>query len=62
MQQLIRHTSGIPDFMESGKFDVFDFTTVTYAPIDLVKAALTAPGTASRDSTSTPTPTTSYSA
>jgi D-alanyl-D-alanine carboxypeptidase len=42
VQQLIRHTSGIPDFMESGKFDVFDFTTV-YKPIDLVKAARTVP-------------------
>ncbi|MGV9374198.1 serine hydrolase domain-containing protein [Nonomuraea sp. NPDC003707] len=42
VQQLIRHTSGIPDFMESGKFDVFDFTTA-YKPIDLVKAARTVP-------------------
>ncbi|MEV6158522.1 serine hydrolase domain-containing protein [Nonomuraea sp. NPDC052129] len=42
VQQLIRHTSGIPDFMESGKFDVFDFTT-SYKPIDLVKAARTVP-------------------
>ncbi|MDR8412458.1 beta-lactamase family protein [Nonomuraea sp. 3-1Str] len=40
VQQLIRHTSGIPDFMESGKFDVFDFTTA-YQLIDLVKAART---------------------
>ncbi|MEV6038570.1 serine hydrolase domain-containing protein [Nonomuraea sp. NPDC052116] len=42
VQQLIRHTSGIPDFIESGKFDVFDFTTA-YQPIDLVKAARTVP-------------------
>ncbi|GAA3574903.1 serine hydrolase domain-containing protein [Nonomuraea rosea] len=42
VQQLIRHTSGIPDFMASGKFDVFDFTT-PYQPIDLVKAARTVP-------------------
>lgn len=42
VQQLIRHTSGIPDFAESGKFDVFDFTT-SYQPIDLVKAARTVP-------------------
>ncbi|MFD1543959.1 serine hydrolase domain-containing protein [Nonomuraea guangzhouensis] len=42
VQQLIRHTSGIPDFIESGKFDVFDFTTA-YKPIDLVKAARTVP-------------------
>ncbi|MEU4725267.1 serine hydrolase domain-containing protein [Nonomuraea dietziae] len=42
VQQLLRHTSGIPDFMESGKFDVFDFTT-SYKPIDLVKAARTVP-------------------
>lgn len=42
LQQLLRHTSGIPDFAESGKFDVFDFTTA-YRPIDLVKAARTVP-------------------
>lgn len=42
VQDLIRHTSGIPDFAESGKFDVFDFTTA-YKPIDLVKAARTLP-------------------
>ncbi|WP_187414851.1 serine hydrolase domain-containing protein [Nonomuraea sp. PA05] len=42
VQQLLRHTSGIPDFDESGKFDVFDFTTV-HKPIDLVKAARTVP-------------------
>ncbi|MBT2227761.1 hypothetical protein [Nonomuraea sp. NEAU-A123] len=48
VQQLIRHTSGIPDFAESGKFDVFDFTT-SYQPIDLVKAARTGMAT-------TPTP------
>ncbi|MFC4114055.1 serine hydrolase domain-containing protein [Nonomuraea zeae] len=38
VRDLIRHTSGIPDFAESGKFDVFDFTTA-YKPIDLVQAA-----------------------
>jgi D-alanyl-D-alanine carboxypeptidase len=42
IQQLIRHTSGIPDFIESGQFDVFDFTTA-YTSIDLVKAARTVP-------------------
>ncbi|SEG95585.1 D-alanyl-D-alanine carboxypeptidase [Nonomuraea solani] len=42
VRQLLRHTSGIPDFAESGKFDVFDFTTV-YKPIDLVKASRTVP-------------------
>jgi D-alanyl-D-alanine carboxypeptidase len=42
VQQLIRHTSGIPDFIESGQFDVFDFTT-SYSLIDLVKAARTVP-------------------
>ncbi|MFC5834394.1 serine hydrolase domain-containing protein [Nonomuraea insulae] len=42
VQQLIRHTSGIPDFVAGGKFDVFDFTTA-YKPIDLVKAARTVP-------------------
>ncbi|MFB4285189.1 serine hydrolase domain-containing protein [Nonomuraea sp. MTCD27] len=41
VQQLLRHTSGIPDSL-GGKFDVFDFTT-SYKPIDLVKAARTAP-------------------
>ncbi|MFE0156848.1 serine hydrolase domain-containing protein [Nonomuraea sp. NPDC059007] len=39
VQQLIRHTSGIPDFFASGQFDdPFDFTTY-YPPIDLVKAS-----------------------
>ncbi|GAA3603795.1 hypothetical protein GCM10022419_105440 [Nonomuraea rosea] len=39
VQQLIRHSSGIPDFFASGKFDdAFDFTT-DYSPIDLVKAS-----------------------
>ncbi|MEV0593380.1 serine hydrolase domain-containing protein [Nonomuraea cavernae] len=42
VRQLVRHTSGIPDFIASGKFDVFDFTT-PYRPIDLVKAARTVP-------------------
>ncbi|WP_433221371.1 serine hydrolase domain-containing protein [Microtetraspora malaysiensis] len=42
VQDLIRHTSGIPDFAESGKFDEFDFTTA-YKPIDLVKASRTVP-------------------
>ncbi|NJP97066.1 beta-lactamase family protein [Nonomuraea sp. FMUSA5-5] len=41
VQQLVQHTSGIPDwFHESGStapaFDVFDFTTY-YRPLDLVK-------------------------
>lgn len=44
VQQLLRHTSGIPDFFETGKFGDFDFTTY-YAPIDLVKAAGTLPRT-----------------
>ncbi|GAA2213829.1 serine hydrolase domain-containing protein [Nonomuraea monospora] len=42
VQDLIRHTSGIPDFTESGKFDVFDFTTA-YKPIELVRAARAVP-------------------
>ncbi|MFB4269999.1 serine hydrolase domain-containing protein [Nonomuraea sp. GTA35] len=42
VRDLIRHTSGIPDFAESGKFDVFDFTTA-YKPIDLVRAARALP-------------------
>ncbi|MEV0831217.1 serine hydrolase domain-containing protein [Nonomuraea rubra] len=42
VRDLIRHTSGIPDFAESGKFGVFDFTTA-YEPIDLVRAARTLP-------------------
>jgi D-alanyl-D-alanine carboxypeptidase len=41
VRDLIRHTSGIPDSL-GGQFDVFDFTT-SYKPIDLVKAARTAP-------------------
>lgn len=60
VQQLLRHTSGIPDFDESGKFDVFDFTTV-YERIDLVKAARTVPRRGTRGSTVTPPPTTSSS-
>ncbi|MEV0618166.1 serine hydrolase domain-containing protein [Nonomuraea sp. NPDC050404] len=42
VRDLIRHTSGIPDFIDSGKFDVFDFTTA-HKPIDLVRAARTVP-------------------
>jgi len=42
VRHLIRHTSGIPDYSESGLFDVFDFTT-DYDAIDLVKAARTVP-------------------
>jgi D-alanyl-D-alanine carboxypeptidase len=38
VRHLIRHTSGVPDFIESGWFDVFDFTTV-YTQLDQVKAA-----------------------
>lgn len=42
VRQLVRHTSGIPEFVDSGQFDVFDFTT-EYEPLDLVKAARTVP-------------------
>lgn len=39
VRQMIRHTSGIPDFFASGQFDdPFDFTTY-YPPVDLVKAS-----------------------
>ncbi len=45
VQQLLRHSSGIPDFFASGKFgDAFDFTTY-YSPIDLVKASREVPRT-----------------
>ncbi|MEW9548407.1 serine hydrolase domain-containing protein [Nonomuraea sp. NPDC050783] len=45
VQQLLRHSSGVPDFFTSGKFDdAFDFTTY-YAPIDLVKASREVPRT-----------------
>lgn len=40
VRDLIRHTSGIPDFWASGLFEVFDFTT-SYSLIDLVKASRT---------------------
>ncbi|NJP97722.1 beta-lactamase family protein [Nonomuraea sp. FMUSA5-5] len=42
IRQLIQHTSGIPDFIASGKFDVFDFTT-KYSLTDLVKASRSVP-------------------
>ncbi|MGN9841873.1 serine hydrolase domain-containing protein [Nonomuraea sp. H19] len=45
VRQLIRHTSGIPDFFASEQFDdPFDFTTY-YPPIDLVKASRKLPRT-----------------
>ncbi|WP_239123707.1 serine hydrolase domain-containing protein [Sphaerisporangium siamense] len=49
VQQLVRHTSGIPDwFSRSGSaepaFDVFDFTTY-YRPIDIVKMTRSLPRT-----------------
>ncbi|GAA4632620.1 serine hydrolase domain-containing protein [Actinoallomurus vinaceus] len=44
VRELIRHTSGIPDFFGSGRFDDFDFTTY-YRPIDLVKASRSLPRT-----------------
>ncbi|MEV1172077.1 serine hydrolase domain-containing protein [Nonomuraea sp. NPDC049784] len=45
LRQLLRHTSGIPDFFASGQFDdPFDFTTY-YPPIDLVKASRKLPRT-----------------
>ncbi|MFI6793074.1 serine hydrolase domain-containing protein [Nonomuraea sp. NPDC050383] len=45
VQQLLRHSAGIPDFFASGKFDdAFDFTTY-YSPIDLVKASREVPRT-----------------
>ncbi|MEW9554951.1 serine hydrolase domain-containing protein [Nonomuraea sp. NPDC050783] len=42
VRQLIQHTSGIPDFIASGKFDVYDFTT-KYSLADLVKASRSVP-------------------
>jgi D-alanyl-D-alanine carboxypeptidase len=42
VRQLIQHTSGIPDFIASGKFDVYDFTT-DYSLTDLVKASRSVP-------------------
>ncbi|WP_433178622.1 serine hydrolase domain-containing protein [Actinoallomurus sp. CA-150999] len=44
VRELIRHTSGIPDFFDSGRFDDFDFTTY-YRPVDLVKASRSLPRT-----------------
>ncbi len=45
IRQMIRHTSGIPDFFASGRFDEpFDFTTY-YRPVDLVKASRKLPRT-----------------
>lgn len=44
VRQLVRHTSGVPNFFASGRFDPFDFTTY-HPPIDLVKAARGLPRT-----------------
>ncbi|WP_250573946.1 serine hydrolase domain-containing protein [Nonomuraea sediminis] len=44
VRQLIRFTSGIPDFFQTGKFDPFDYTTY-YSPTDLVKASRSLPRT-----------------
>ncbi|MEV6159964.1 serine hydrolase domain-containing protein [Nonomuraea sp. NPDC052129] len=44
VRQLIRHTSGIPDFFTTGLFDNFDFTTY-HPPIELVKATRGLPRT-----------------
>ncbi|MFG1960378.1 serine hydrolase domain-containing protein [Nonomuraea sp. NPDC049028] len=44
VRQLIRHTSGIPDFFASELFDDFDFTTY-HPPIELVKATRGLPRT-----------------
>ncbi|WP_433514697.1 serine hydrolase domain-containing protein [Nonomuraea sp. CA-143628] len=44
VRQLIRHTSGIPDFFASELFDDFDFTTY-YPPVELVKATRGLPRT-----------------
>lgn len=37
VRQLLRHTSGIPDYWRSGRFDDFDFTTY-HSPQELVAA------------------------
>lgn len=42
VRDLLRHTSGIPDFMAGGGFDVFDFRTY-HPPLELVKAARAQP-------------------
>ncbi|WP_168220817.1 serine hydrolase domain-containing protein [Streptomyces sp. RFCAC02] len=42
VRKLIRHTSGIPDFVPSGWFDPFDFDTY-HPPLELVAAARTVP-------------------
>ncbi|WP_157640942.1 serine hydrolase domain-containing protein [Longispora albida] len=42
VRMLLRHSSGIPQYTDSGLFDTFDFTT-SYAPVDLVKASRTVP-------------------
>ncbi|MFI6601356.1 serine hydrolase domain-containing protein [Nonomuraea sp. NPDC050536] len=47
VRQLIRFTSGIPDFFATGKFDPFDFTTY-YSPIELVKASRSLPRTSTQ--------------
>ncbi|MFD0637290.1 serine hydrolase domain-containing protein [Catenulispora yoronensis] len=42
VRNLIRHTSGIPDFIPSGWFDPFDFHTY-HPPLDLIRASRTQP-------------------
>ncbi|GAA4080940.1 serine hydrolase domain-containing protein [Nonomuraea soli] len=44
VRQLLRHTSGIPDYWQSGRFDDFDFTTY-YSPQELVAATRDLPRT-----------------
>ncbi|MEN3539840.1 serine hydrolase domain-containing protein [Microbispora sp. ZYX-F-249] len=44
LQQLVQHTSGIPDFFQDKVVDTFDFTTY-YPPIELVKKTRTLPRT-----------------
>ncbi|GAA2216288.1 serine hydrolase domain-containing protein [Nonomuraea monospora] len=42
LQQLVQHTSGIPNFFDDKLVDTFDFTTY-YSPIELVKKSRTLP-------------------
>ncbi|AQZ62441.1 hypothetical protein BKM31_14100 [[Actinomadura] parvosata subsp. kistnae] len=44
LQQLVQHTSGIPNFFDDELVDTFDFTT-SYPPIELVKKSRTLPRT-----------------
>ncbi|MCK2221936.1 beta-lactamase family protein [Actinomadura sp. ATCC 31491] len=44
LQQLLQHTSGIPNFLQDKVVDTFDFTTY-YPPIELVKKTRTLPRT-----------------